>query len=82
MKRITYLATAAFVALLILAPTVLAQQTTGGNTMMKTERTMEKTQSLPSSGGPGLGNASVLLPASALLLGSGILAFAVLRRRS
>jgi superoxide dismutase, Cu-Zn family len=34
---------------------------------------------LPRSGGPTIG--SVLLPAAALLLGSGILAFAVLRRR-
>ena len=37
------------------------------------------TQPLPKSGGLGAG--SILLPAAALLLGSGILAFAVLRRR-
>lgn len=80
MKRTIYLATAVIVALLILAPTVLAQQTTGGTTT-KTERTMENTQPLPKSGGPGLGSTSVLLPAAALLLGSGILASAVLRRR-
>jgi len=79
-KRIVYLATATLVALLVLAPTVLAQQTTGENMKMM-ERTMETTQPLPSSGGPGLGSPSVLLPAAALLLSSGTLAFAVLRRR-
>jgi hypothetical protein len=78
-KRIVYSAIAALVALLILAPTVLAQQTTGENTTM-VERTMESTQPLPSSGGLGLSSPAVLLPA-ALLLSSGILAFAVLRRR-
>ena len=40
-------------------------------------------QSLPPSGGPGMGALSVILPASALLLlaGSGVLTYAVLRRR-
>ena len=81
MNRIVYSAIAALVALLILAPTVLAQQTTGENTTMM-ERTMESTQPLPSSGGGlGLSSPAVLLPAAALLLSSGILAFAVLRRR-
>jgi hypothetical protein len=42
---------------------------------------METTQPLPKSGGPAIGSTSVLLPAAALLLGSGVLAFAVLRRR-
>jgi hypothetical protein len=74
------LAAVALVALLILAPTVLAQQTTGGNTT-KVERTTETTQSLPSSGGPVLASPSVLFPAAALLLGSGVLAFAILKRR-
>ncbi len=52
-------------------------------TMAVTEETMvvEKTmeEPLPKSGGPEI--ASVLLPAAALLVGSGILAYAVLRRR-
>ena len=44
------------------------------------EQTMEKTGGpLPKSGGPGAG--SLLLPGAALLLGSGILAYAVMRRR-
>ena len=38
---------------------------------------------LPTSGGPGIGGPAVILPAAAvLLLGSGVLAYAVLRRRS
>ena len=54
-----------------------------GDTMMMeqttmTESTMMMDEDLPQSGGPSL---SMLLPAAALLLGSGILAFAVLRRR-
>ena len=36
---------------------------------------------LPKSGGPAIGSAAVLLPGAALLLGSGILAYAVARRR-
>lgn len=77
MKRIVYLATAALVALMILVPTAMAQE----ETMMMMEETMmvESTQPLPKSGGPAVG--SVLLPAAALLLGSGVLAYAVLRRR-
>jgi hypothetical protein len=78
MKRVVYLATAALVALLILVPSAMAQDTM----MVKEETmTMEKTMAepLPKSGGPEV--ASVLLPAAALLVGSGILAYAVLRRR-
>ena len=76
MKRVVYLAAAALVALLILAPVAMAQGTTG---MMKEEIKMEKTQPLPSSGGPAV--SSVLLPATALLVGSGVIAYAVMRRR-
>ncbi|MEJ7870624.1 MAG: hypothetical protein WKF67_00070 [Rubrobacteraceae bacterium] len=78
MKRLVYLATAALLALMILVPTAMAQEvtTTVEETMM-----MESTQPLPKSGGPVLGSPSILLPAAALLLGSGVLTFAVLRRR-
>ena len=38
----------------------------------------EKMKEMPKTGGPGIG---MLLPASVLLLGSGIVAFAVVRRR-
>jgi hypothetical protein len=79
-KRVIYLATAALVAMLILVPSAMAQEDT---MMMMQEETMmmETTQPLPKSGGPAIGSTSVLLPAGALLLGSGVLAFAVLRRR-
>jgi hypothetical protein len=77
-KRVIYLATAALVAMLILVPVAMAQE----QTMMMEETMMkETTQPLPKSGGPEIGSTSVLLPATALLLGSGVLAFAVLRRR-
>ena len=81
MKRVLYLVLAALVALMILVPTALAQ-----DTMMKVEETRvverEATMPLPPSGGPSVGTAgAVLLPAAALLLGSGVLVYAVLRRR-
>jgi ABC-type cobalt transport system substrate-binding protein len=80
-KRVVHLTAVALVVMLILMPSVMAQQTTqekGGSTA-KTEQTMESTQPLPKSG--GVSASSVLLPASALLLGSGVLAYAILRRR-
>ena len=78
MKRVVYLAMAALVAMLILAPTAMAQEDT---MMMEKETTVMMEKDLPKSGGPAIGSTSVLLPAAALLLGSGVLAFAVLRRR-
>ncbi len=78
MKRVLYLLTAALVAMLILVPAAMAQEM---EAEVKTEETMmmETTQPLPKSGGVPVG--SVLLPAGALLLGGGVLAVAVLRRR-
>ena len=76
MKRVVYLAAAALVALLILAPAAMAQGKTG---QAKEEIKMEKTEALPSSGGPAV--SSLVLPATALLVGSGVMAYAVLRRR-
>ncbi len=81
MKRAIFLATAALLLMLVLAPVALAQDTMMQETMMETvmqEDTMMEgtTGPLPSSGGP-----TILLPAAALLLGSGILTYAVLRRR-
>ena len=74
-KKIVLLATAAVVAMLILVPTAMAQDTeplpaSGG-----------QTEPLPQSGGIGVGSPSVLVPAAALLLGSGVVAYAVMRRR-
>jgi hypothetical protein len=78
LKRLLYLAMVALVALLILVPTAMAQEM---EAEVKQEETMmmETTQPLPKSG--GVAPASVALPAAALLVGGGILGYAVLRRR-
>jgi hypothetical protein len=73
MKRIIFLATVvALVAMLALAPMATAQ------TMMSAYASAAGTVSpgVPESCGP-----AILLPAAALLLGSGILTYAILRRR-
>ena len=102
MKRITYFAAAALLAMLMLAPSGLAQdlvpgdddphlpepdavvvgqdelhQIAGGPAPETTT-----SQPLPKTGGSGLAGTSVLLRAAALLLGSGLLSYAVLRRRN
>jgi hypothetical protein len=77
-KKLLYLVAAALVAMLILVPSAFAQGT------VKTEATVERTieAPLPPSGGGVVGGPAVVLPAAAaLLLGSGVLAYAVLRRR-
>ncbi len=75
MKRILYLGVVALVALMILAPTAaVAQEITAVQ-----EETIVMEKDLPKAGGPAVG--SVLLPAAALLVGSGVLAYAILRRR-
>ena len=72
MKRIVYLAIAALVAMMLLVPSAFAQE-------MTVERKVEATAPLPPSGGAAVG--TLVLPAAALLIGSGVLAYAVLRRR-
>ena len=74
MKRAIFLAMAALLAMLILVPMAMGQDTT----MMMMETTMAGGEAggIPESGGP-----AILLPAAALLLGSGILTYAILRRR-
>jgi hypothetical protein len=73
MKRIIILATmVALVAMLALAPMAMAQDTT----MMEGTMAGSPSPDVPESGGP-----AILLPAAALLLGSGILTYAILRRR-
>jgi hypothetical protein len=74
MKRVVYLVMVALVAMLILMPTAMAQEMTAEQ---KIETTVEK--DLPKSGGVPVG--SILLPAAALLVGGGIVGYAVLRRR-
>ena len=78
MKKLVLLATAALVAMLILVPTGMAQT----DTDVVVERTieMESTAPLPKSGGP-LAPSALLLPAAALLLGAGVVAYALVRRR-
>jgi hypothetical protein len=71
-KRLLYLAMVALVAMLMLVPTAMAQEQT-----MRMEATVQK--DLPPSGGPAPG--SLVLPATALLIGGGVLGYAVLRRR-
>ena len=111
MKRVAYFALAAVVALLILAPSALAQDVLPGDDhpllpepnaeVVGSHEELERlvgrpvpsqgpgepplhvgpdspTQGLPKSGGPSV---SAIVPAAALLLvGSGALAYAVLRR--
>ncbi len=76
MKRLLYLAMVALVAMLILVPTAVAQEMT-----VEQEVMMEGTAPLPPSGGPSIGFGTVALPAAALLIGAGVLGYAVLRRR-
>jgi LPXTG-motif cell wall-anchored protein len=109
-KRIVYVATAAFVVMLISAPAALAQDAVPGDdhphlpepnaVVVGSHEELERiagqpvpsqhpgeppeqvpaspSQGLPKTGGPSV---SVILPAAALLLvGSGVLAYAVLRR--
>jgi hypothetical protein len=71
MKRAMFLATLVFVLVLVLAPVALAQSPSPSPT---------PTPGLAPSGGPPIGSA-IALPAAALLLGSGILTYAILRRR-
>jgi hypothetical protein len=71
-KRVLYLAVVALVAMLMLVPTAMAQEQT-----VRMEATVEK--DLPKSGGVAPG--SLVLPATALLIGGGVLGYAVLRRR-
>jgi hypothetical protein len=75
LKRLVYLATAALVAMLILVPSAMAQ---GEMTVMQEETVMME-KDLPKSGGVPVG--SIALPAAALLVGGGVLGYAVLRRR-
>ena len=74
MKRLLFLAMVALVAMLILVPTAVAQEM---EMKMEMEQTVEK--DLPKSGGVAPG--SLVLPAAALLIGGGVLGYAVLRRR-
>jgi len=76
MKRAVFLATVCLLAMLIFAPVAVAQDETtpmGGETPMGETTPADE---LGPTGGP-----AILLPAAALLLGSGVLTYAILRRR-
>ena len=87
MKRLICLIAVAVVALMLFVPTALAQEATKGEVKEKAQQKVQETttkieqtvEGLPKSGGASLG--SLLLPAGALLVGSGILGYVVLRRR-
>ena len=79
MKRLLYLVATALVAMLILVPSAFAQGTTG---FVKVEAEREVTVLQPTGGGSFGGPAVILPAAAALLVGSGVLAYAALRRRS
>ena len=70
MKRIVFLVMVVLLAMLILGPMAVAQ------TASPMASPTASPSAVPPSGGP-----SILLPAAALLLGSGILTYAILRRR-
>jgi len=74
MKRAIFLAMAALLAMLILMPMAMGQGP--GNTTIITNMAGPSGPAIPESGGP-----AILLPAASLLLGSGILTYAILRRR-
>ena len=81
MKRAIFLATAALLAMLILVPMALAQGTTFVDFATNIETTMGTTMDgIPAPTAPS-GGPAILLPAASLLLGSGILTYAILRRR-
>ena len=75
MKRVIYMVMVALVAMLILVPTAMAQETM----MMEKETTVTMEGDLPKSGGVPVG--TIVLPAAALLVGGGIVGYAILRRR-
>jgi hypothetical protein len=95
-KRLVYLAMAALLALVILVPTATAQEMMDDSNMMDESMMMEQSKmeqpemmekgkmekgkmAMPNTGGPSLG--LLLLPATALLAGMGLMAGYVVRHR-
>ena len=92
MKRVVYVVGLAVVALMIFAPAAPAQQMTEekmmteDTTMMQQPQMMDQgkmmdQQMVPKTGGGSFGGPAVILPATAaLLLASGVLGYATIRR--
>jgi hypothetical protein len=93
-KRIAYLATAALLALLIVTPAafgqdnnmMMSESTMMDQNMMEQPKMMDqgsmeqpKMMQMPNTGGPSLG--LWLLPAAALLVGTGLMGGYVVRQR-
>jgi uncharacterized surface anchored protein len=85
MRRLLLLVSLAFVVSLFLAPSAVAQEdekaklVEKGKLVEKVKAEKAKAKEMPKTGGPSV---SVILPAGALLLvGSGVLAYTVVRRR-
>jgi hypothetical protein len=87
MRRLLLLVSLAFVVSLFLAPSAVAQVDEKAKLeakgklveAVKAEKAKAKAKEMPKTGGPSV---SVILPAAAVLLvGSGVLAYAVVRRR-
>ena len=75
-KRLLYLAAASLVAMLMLVPSAFAQE----NVMEQTTE-VTATAALPPTGGSAISGPALVLPAAAaLLLGAGVLTYAVARR--
>jgi hypothetical protein len=71
--------------MLVLAPVAMAQETTPMEAMEQTPMEATPTEATPMEKTPAplgpTGGPAILLPAAALLLGSGVLTYAILRRR-
>ncbi len=77
MRKLALLMAVAFVATMLTASLAFAQDNDDMNEETPAEETPVGAEGdLPESGGP-----AILLPGAALLLGSGILTYAILRRR-
>ena len=74
----SFLATVALLAMLILVRMTMAQGADGSASPPPVATTMVNGSAVPI---PSSGGSSIVLPAAALLLGSGILTYAFLRRR-
>ena len=85
MKRAIFLATAALLLMLVLAPVAMAQETTPMGPMEQTPMEATPAEATPMEETPAplgpTGGPAILLPAAALLLGSGVLTYAIVRRR-